>query len=84
MKKHIINTRDKLGDLAGLADRTQRTEQRILEQAEKRLAEIQAKIDRSEKGVEGASEDGQSAYLELISERGQLQQVIARARTNLA
>ena len=84
MKKHIGNTQDRLGDLAGLADRTRRTEQRILEQAEKRLTEVQTKIDQSTKGIEGKSEDAQSEYMELISERGQLQQVIAKARANLA
>lgn len=84
MKRHISNTRDRLGELAGLADRTARTEQRILEQAEKRLAEVDAAVERARPGIEAAPDAAQQRYLDLVAEHGQLHQVIAQAREALA
>ena len=80
MKRHISNTRDRLGDLAGLADRTERTERRILEQAEKRLDEVQAALERARPGIESAPDAAQQRYQDLVAERGQLNMVIAQAR----
>lgn len=84
MKRHIANTRDQLGNLAGLADRTERTERRILEQAEKRLVEAQAAIERARPGIEAAPDAAQQRYQDLVAERGQLNMVIAQARKVLA
>jgi vacuolar-type H+-ATPase subunit H len=84
VKRHIANTQEKLGDLAGLADKTERTERRILEQAEKRLTEVQTAIDRARTGIEAAPDDAQQRYQQLIVERGQLQMVIAQAKKALA
>lgn len=83
MKRHIERVRDRLGDLAGLADRTERTERRILEQAEKRLDEVQKSIDAARPGIEAASDDEQRKYQDLVAERGQLNLVIAQARKAL-
>lgn len=84
MKRHIDNTRAKLGDLAGLADRTERTERRILEQAEKRLDEVQAALERARPGIEAAPDAAQQRYQDLVAERGQLSMVIAQAKKVLA
>jgi len=84
MKRHISNTHDQLGDLAGLADRTERTERRILEQAEKRLDEVQAALERARPGIEAAPDAAQQRYQDLVAERGQLHMVIAQARKVLA
>lgn len=84
MKRHMERTRDQLGELAGLADRTERTERRILEQAEKRLAEVQASMERARPGIEAAPDAAQQRYTDLVAERGQLELVIARAREALA
>lgn len=83
MKRHIERTRSQLGELAGLAERAERTEQRILEQAEKRLAEVQAAIDRARPGIEAAPDAAQMRYQDLVAERGQLNLVIAQARMSL-
>lgn len=84
MKRHMDQTRAQLGDLAGLAGKTERTERAILKQAEKRLAEVQAAIDRARPGVEAAPDAAQQRYQDLIAERGQLHLVIAQARKALA
>lgn len=77
-------TRAQLGDLAGLAGKTERTERAILKQAEKRLAEVQAAIERARPGIEAAPDAAQQRYQDLIAERGQLHLVIAQARKALA
>lgn len=84
MKRHIAKTQDQLGDLAGLADRTKRTEERILKQAEKRLVEVQSALERARPGIEAAPDAAQQRYQDLVAERGQLQVVIARAKQVLA
>lgn len=83
MKAHIEKTRSYLGDLAGLQAKTERAERSILEAAEKRLAEVQAQIERAGVGVEGASDTEQQRYIDLITERAKLNLVIARAMRNL-
>lgn len=75
--------RKQLGTLAGLAAKTEAAERKILASAEKRLAVVQAQIDRARPGVEAAPDAAQDRYLELVRERGQLHQVIARARQTL-
>lgn len=72
-----------LGNLSALAAKTEAAERRILESAQNRLEEVQAQIDRARPGVESAPEAAQDRYLELVRERGQLQQVIARAQQAL-
>lgn len=84
MKRHISNTRTHLSNLAGLAERTERTERRILEQAEKRLDEVQAAIEHARPGIEAAPDAAQRRYQDLVSERGQLNMVIAQAKKVLA
>ena len=79
MKAHIDKTRASLGELAGLAAKTDAAERRILENAERRLADVQRELDGI-KGAEFGTADQQEHYSDLIKERGQLQLVIAKAR----
>lgn len=84
MKRHIANTRGQLSELDALARKTAADEHRILERASSRFDEVTAMIERQRPGVEGASDDAQSRYLDLVEERGQLQNVIAKAKRSLA
>lgn len=83
MKRHIENTRAHLGELHGLAAKTEAAERRILERAMSRLDEVNAAIERLRPGVETAPGASQDRYLALIEERGQLGTVIAKARQAL-
>lgn len=83
MKRHIENTRTHLGELHGLAAKTEAAERRILERATARLDEVNAAIERLHPGVETAPDASQDRYLSLITERGQLGTVIAKARQAL-
>lgn len=83
MKRHIEKTRGQLGDLHELAAKTERTERNILAAAEKRHAEVCQAIERTRPGVEAAPESAQQRYTDLVTERGQLDVVIAKARQAL-
>jgi len=83
MKKHISDTRTHLGELNSLANKTDKAERQILERASARLEEVNAQIKRAQPGLEGAPDASQDRYLELVQERGQLQMVIAKARSVL-
>lgn len=80
MKKHIANTRAHLGELHGLAAKTEAAERRILQSAEERLDAVNASLERLRPGVEAAPDASQDRYLSLVEERGQLHTVIAKAR----
>lgn len=83
MKAHIEKARSQLGELAGLQAKTEQAERNILEAAEKRLADVQAQIDRLSVGIEAAPDSEQQRYTDLIAERGQLHQVISSSRRAL-
>lgn len=83
MKKHIERTRRSLGELNSLSAKTEAAERRILEQAERRHAEVLAALERARPGVEGAPEAAQERYTDLVKERGQLEAVIAKAKVAL-
>jgi len=83
MKRHISNTRAQLGDLQGLAAKTEADERRILAQSEARLERVVAMIERQRPGVEAAPDAAQDRYTALIQERAQLQSVIAKSRAAL-
>lgn len=84
MKRHMDKARAHLGELHSLANKTERTERNILAAAEKRHAEVCQAIERTRPGVEAAPESAQQRYTDLVSERGQLDVVIAKARKALA
>ncbi len=83
MKRHIEKTRAGLSDLHGLAAKTERTERNILAAAMKRHAEVCAAIERARPGADGASDAAQQRYTDLVSERGQLDIIIASAKQAL-
>lgn len=84
MKRHMEKARAHLGELHDLATKTEHTERNILAAAEKRHAEVCKAIERTRPGVEAAPESAQQRYTDLVSERGQLDVVIAKARKSLA
>jgi hypothetical protein len=81
MQINIDTTTRHLGELAAMSRQTDAAERRILEVATKRLAEVQADIDKTRPAAITTHGD---AYMALIQERGQLNQVIAQARRVLA
>lgn len=83
MKAHADKVRKKLGELASLTARTEEDERRILDRAVKRRDVVQAAIERARPGIETAPEEGQERYQALITERGHLDLVIARANKTL-
>ncbi len=83
MKKHMEKVISSLTDLSGLAGKTEAAERNIFKAANRRLKAVQVEIERARPGVEAAPESTQERYLALISERGQLQVVISKARQAL-
>jgi hypothetical protein len=83
MKKHMEKVRGSLGDLAGLAGKTEAAERNIFKAATRRLDTVLAEIERAHTGIEAATDASQDRYLALLEERGQLQIVIAKARKEL-
>lgn len=83
MKRHIENTRAHLGELNGLAEKTETAERGILQRAEARLEQVNAMIERQRPGVEAAPDASQDRYLALVEERGRLEIVVAKARQAL-
>lgn len=80
MKRHMEKARTDLGELHGMAAKTEAAERKILAAAEKRHAEVTAAIERARPGIDGATDAAQDRYTDLVSERGQLDIVIAKAR----
>lgn len=77
----LNSTRDQLGELATMAHQTQAAERQILERATARLEQVQADL----KAVKPDAMTGDGcSYMDLIDERGRLQQVIAKARDALS
>lgn len=83
MKAHMGRARHALGELGALSAKTEAAERRILERALQRRDEVHAAVERARLGVECAPDASQDRYLRLIKERGQLDNVIARARKAL-
>ncbi len=83
MMEHIEKTRSHLGELHGLAAKTEAAERRILAAAESRLSDVDRMLDRLRPGLESSPENSQSRYLSLVEERGRLQLVISKARSVL-
>ncbi len=81
MDTSIKDTRAHLGELAHLSAKTEAAERRILDLAEKRLTALEGEMREARGGA--LTGDG-DRYAQLVMERGQLQQVIARARSVLS
>lgn len=84
MEQHVADTRRQLGELGAMAQQTEDMERKILSIAEERLAGIEAKMDAARVDALSGDDDAKGRYTELVAERGRLQQVIARARQELA
>lgn len=80
MQAHVDDTHRKLGELASMAQQTEAAERQILARATERLEEVQSELT---KAGPDAMTGGGDKYMQLIAERGQLQQVIAQARQHL-
>lgn len=81
MQKHIDTTHKRLGELAVMAHQTEVAERRILERAEAQMAKVEKDLPTA---AGSAMTSGADAYMDLIAERGRLQQVIAQARATLS
>lgn len=84
MKRHISDTRAHLGELDGLAKKTEASERGILQRATARLEQVEAMIERQRPGVEAAPDSAQDRYVTLVEERGRLQIVIAKSKEALS
>lgn len=80
MQAHVDDTHRKLGELAAMSRQTEAAERQIMTRATERLEQVQVELKVA--GAE-AMTGGGDKYMELIAERGQLQQVIAQARQHL-
>lgn len=80
MKQHIENTRRHLGELAAMSAQNEAMERKILKRAQELLSEVERKLP----DARAKSTTEPDAYMELVEERGRLQQVIAQAREVLA
>ncbi|WP_143328283.1 hypothetical protein [Caballeronia pedi] len=67
-----------------MAAQTEAMERRILSIATVRLRQVKSKIDEARAQAMTGGEDAQKHYQDLVTERGQLNQVIANARAVLA
>lgn len=83
MKTHLGNTRRQLGELAAMSAQTEAMERRIMERAQQQLAIVERGINaaRSESMLVGKAK--QDRYMDLVLEKGRLEQVIAHARAVL-
>lgn len=70
-----------LASLSGLAVKTEKAERRILDKASRRIDAINARLETLRGTIEIR---GESEYLALVKERGDLNRVIAMAQQNLA
>lgn len=83
MKRHMEKARTGLGRLTALAAKTELSERKILDTAQKRRTAVTAEIRKLRPGIEGASDKDQDRYTDLVTEQGQLDIVIAKSRKSL-
>lgn len=82
MQAHIDNTRRKLGELASLSEKTESAERKILEHATKQLDQVDDDIVKARAAANADPSQAQK-YMDMVSERGRLMQVIAKSRSIL-
>ena len=83
MDKHMDKTRRNLGELAAMAQQTDAMERHILSIASERLTGIEKEIEPARASALGGDDAAKDRYMQMVEERGRLQQVIARARAAL-
>ncbi len=79
MKEHIETTRRQLGELGAMSHQTDAMERKILARAENLLSEVEIRIENAR----ASALTEPRTYLDLVEERGRLQQVIATAKAVL-
>ncbi len=79
----IDAVRGHLGELAALSAKTEAAERRILGVALKRLDAIDEEVPPARRAALAGGSAERERYVQMILERGQIQQVIARARAVL-
>lgn len=82
--QHIDNTRRQLGELGSMAQQTEQMERHIMSIATERLTEIEGKMEAARVAAMSGDDEEKDYYTDMVEERGRLQQVIARAKQNLA
>lgn len=80
MQAHIDTAHKDLGELAAMARQTQAAEQQILIKATELLGQVQGELAQARAEALTGKD---TRYMDLVAERGRLQQVIAQARQNL-
>lgn len=81
MQTHINTTTKHLGELAAMSHQTQEAERRILARAQEMLEQVERDLPSARAK---ANNGGGDEYMDLVAQRGQLNQVIALARQRLA
>lgn len=84
MEGNIQVTRSRLGELAAMARQTESAERKILARAQDLLSDVEGKISDARVLARSGSPDEKQSYLDLVHERGRLNQVIAASRAVLA
>lgn len=79
MKEHIETTRRQLGELGAMSHQTDAMERKILARAENLLSDVESRIENAR----ASALTEPRTYLDLVEERGRLQQVIATAKAVL-
>lgn len=83
MNAHIENTRRQLGELGAMAQQTEDMERRILSIATERLDALQPELARARAEAMAGDDEAKQRYIDIVAERGRLEQVIATARAEL-
>lgn len=83
MKPNPDHVRSNLGELAAMAHQTDEMERKILKLATVRLKVIESEIEQA-RATAFTNGDSAKKYQELITERGTLHQVIAKANAVLS
>jgi len=73
-----------LGELAGLAHRTEQTERQIMERARQMLRGVEKTIAAARRDALAGDEQQQRAYQAAVEEKGRLEQVIEAAANVLS
>lgn len=83
MNAHIDNTRQQLGELGAMGRQTEDMERHILSVATERLDAMRGELEHACVEALTGNDDAKARYAGMVTERGRLEQVIARARAEL-
>jgi hypothetical protein len=83
LTEHISGARKRLAHLSGLADKSEQAERAIRDAAQKRLAAVETDMRKLQPRVV-TDDDAGKQFAALLTEKGQLMIVIAKARQVLA